>query len=273
MGGEGLIMKRIAIALLAGVTAIAGLGYSASAADLAVKALPPAPVLPSWTGFYIGVHAGAAWQSAQQWAFFDPNAPGDGVLSPLNLSGSPSLGAVGGIQGGYNWQFAPAWVVGVEGDISWASLGDHRSSVLFTAAGAPVPGSSVSMSANTQWLSSVRGKFGFTGWWNTMFYATGGVAWANTEYSAFVTNSATGTLQSNTSFNQTKSGWVIGGGAEWMATTNILLRAEYLYYSIDNGTTGSAAVFPPNAIVPAPFQYTWNKYNVQVARIAASYKF
>jgi hypothetical protein len=33
------------------------------------------------------------------------------------LSGTPGLGAVGGIQGGYNWQFAPAWVTGIEGDI------------------------------------------------------------------------------------------------------------------------------------------------------------
>ena len=49
-GEEGLIMKRVAIALLAGVAAVAGLGYSASAADLRV-APAPAPVLPVWTGF------------------------------------------------------------------------------------------------------------------------------------------------------------------------------------------------------------------------------
>ena len=56
-------MKRFAIALLAGVAAVAGLGYSASAADLAVP--PPPPPAPSWTGFYIGVHGGAAWQSSR----------------------------------------------------------------------------------------------------------------------------------------------------------------------------------------------------------------
>ena len=51
-------MKRFAIALLAGVAALAGLGHAASAADLAIP--PPPPPLPSWTGFYIGAHAGAA---------------------------------------------------------------------------------------------------------------------------------------------------------------------------------------------------------------------
>ena len=58
-------MKRVAIALLAGVAAVAGLGYSASAADLRV-APAPAPPLPSWTGFYIGAHAGAAWQNRDE---------------------------------------------------------------------------------------------------------------------------------------------------------------------------------------------------------------
>ena len=65
-------MKRVAIALLAGVAAVAGLGYSASAADLRV-APAPAPVLPIWTGFYVGAHAGAAWQRGADWTFQDPN--------------------------------------------------------------------------------------------------------------------------------------------------------------------------------------------------------
>ena len=64
-------MKRIAIALLAGVAAVAGLGHAASAADLAIP--PPPPPLPSWTGSIIGAHAGAAWQQTPDWKFNDPN--------------------------------------------------------------------------------------------------------------------------------------------------------------------------------------------------------
>jgi outer membrane immunogenic protein len=116
-------MKRIAIALLAGVAAVAGLGHAASAADLAIP--PPPPPLPSWTGFYIGAHAGAAMQTGTpDWEFNDPN--GFFSTTDLNRSGNSALGGVGGFQAGYNWQFAPAWVVGVEADISWASLSDHR---------------------------------------------------------------------------------------------------------------------------------------------------
>jgi outer membrane immunogenic protein len=266
----GAIMKRVAIGVLAGLAAVTGFAYGASAADLAVKAAPPpAPVLPSWTGFYLGVHAGAAWQSTPNWTFTDPNL----LLATTSVSsGSAQLGAVGGIQGGYNWQFAPAWVAGIEGDISWASLSDHRTNNPLAIASIPATGNSVSMSANTQWLSSVRGKLGFVGW-NTLWYLTGGGAWANVEYSATSFVGPGGILNSVTSFNTTKSGWVVGGGAEWMATTNILLRAEYLYYGIDTAANGAASVSPPARIWPLPLNYSWARDNVQVFRIAGSYKF
>ena len=103
------------------------------------------------------------------------------------------------------------------------------------------------MSANTQWLASARAKLGFTGWWNTMFYATGGVAWANIEYAAQESNEpptfATD-FRSTSRSHTIKTGWVAGGGAEWMATTNILLRAEYLYYNINNGTRPIGILVP-----------------------------
>jgi opacity protein-like surface antigen len=85
--------------------------------------------------------------------------------------------------------------------------------------------------------------------------------------------------QANTSFNTTKSGWVVGGGAEWMATTNILLRAEYLCYSINNANvTASTPWIPATAAAGTlgfriPYSYNFANYNVQVFRIAASYKF
>jgi outer membrane immunogenic protein len=272
-GEEGLIMKRVAIALLAGVAAVAGLGYSASAADLRV-APAPAPVLPVWTGFYLGAHAGAAWQRGADWSFQDPN----GVINTatLNQAGNTAMGGIGGFQAGYNWQFAPAWVAGIEADFSWASLSDHRTAQPLVFGGALTPNTSVQMSANTQWLASARAKLGFTGWWNTMFYATGGVAWANTEYAAQEANEpptfATD-FRSVTSFNRVQTGWVAGAGAEWMATTNILLRLEYLYYNFNNGADRSAFLFPNPGAFPAAFNYNWSSYNVQVLRVAASYKF
>jgi outer membrane immunogenic protein len=264
-------MKRVAIALLAGVAAVAGLGYSASAADLGVRAAPPPPA-PIWTGFYAGVHAGAAWQSTTDWTFGDPNL----FLPNQTLGGGVgnALGAVGGLQAGYNWQFAPAWVAGIEGDFSWTSLSDQRTINPASAAGVVFPGASVSMTANADWLSTIRARLGFVGWWNTMFYATGGGAWEEVEYSAQTTLAGAPFAQnfrSNVSHTTTKSGWVAGAGAEWMATTNILLRVEYLYYGLNNGTDQTAQLQPP--ALPIPFTYNWGRENIQVFRIAGSYKF
>jgi outer membrane immunogenic protein len=279
-------MKRIAIALLTGA-AVVGLSQLASAAELPVRAAPPpppAPVVPTWTGFYIGVHGGAAWQSTPSWTFTDPT----GTLLNQSIRPTSNLGAVGGLQAGYNWQVLPVWVLGVEGDISWTSLQAQISNqpLLLASGLSACPGTattanacSTTMSQNERWLASVRGKVGFTGWWNnTMLYATGGIAWANAEYTATTSPSlAAGLNASNTSVTTTNTGWVAGGGAEWQATTNILLRAEYLYYRINGGQASSATFVPvpgaPLAAAVAPLGYSWSNYNVQVARIAVSYKF
>jgi outer membrane immunogenic protein len=105
---------------------LAGLALLASApafvADMAVAPAPAPVAYPSWTGFYIGVHAGAAWQNFSSGSINDPN----GANASGPVAGSSALGAVGGLQVGYNWQFAPVWVAGVEGDFSWTSLADQR---------------------------------------------------------------------------------------------------------------------------------------------------
>jgi outer membrane immunogenic protein len=248
-------MKRIDIALFAGIAAVVGFGHNASAADL------------SWTGFYIGVHGGAAWQSTPGWNFTDPN----GIFLGVNLGGSSALGAVAGLQVGYNWQFTSVWVVGAEGDFSWTSLSDHRTAALFLPPASPLGGSSVAMSSNPEWLSSLRAKIGYNGLWNTLFYATGGGAIRQTEYAAQAV--VTPATVSNTSFTNVKGGWVAGAGAEWMATPNILLRVEYLYYGFTNNQSASAPWFQNLAALAIPANYSWGRENIQVFRIAGSYKF
>ena len=57
-------MKKI---LLASV-ALFGFAGAASAADLPVRAAPPAPIIAAvpvftWTGFYVGVNAGYGWNA------------------------------------------------------------------------------------------------------------------------------------------------------------------------------------------------------------------
>ena len=272
-------MKRVTLcAALAGATVLI---QNASAADLAVRAAPPLAPVPAWTGLYIGVHGGGAWQSAPNWSAVDPNfRPGAIGFAPQTLSANPGLGGVGGIQAGYSYQFAPAWVVGVEGDISWASLSDNRT-VRGPNGVSPNTPVALSMSENTEWLASVRGKVGYVGWGNGLYYLTGGAAWRNTEYNANWTevNQASQYFGHNfdVASTTTKGGWVLGGGAEYQVTSNIMLRGEYLYYGFNDGFSQPVMKLGidglPRPAAPLPATFTWNSYNVQVGRVAVSYKF
>jgi outer membrane immunogenic protein len=242
---------------------------------------PPAPA-PTWTGLYIGVHGGGAWQSAPNWSAVDPNfRPGAIGFAPQTLSANPGFGRVGGIQAGYNYQFSSAWVVGLEGDISWASLGDNRTvrgPNGISGINTPI---ALSMSENTEWLASVRGKLGFVGWGKGLYFVTGGAAWRNTEYNANWTDVNPAGVNFGHNFDMasttTKGGWVLGGGAEYQVTPNILMRGEYLYYGFNGSFSQQVMKLGvdglPRAAAPLPATFTWNSYNVQVARVAVSYKF
>jgi outer membrane immunogenic protein len=100
-------MFRFARVLLAATALSVGLTAAAVAADLrpAYKAPPavtaPVPLAYNWTGFYIGGHAGAGWLDSDT-AF------------------------IGGGQIGYNWQFTPNWLIGIEGDASKATFREAR---------------------------------------------------------------------------------------------------------------------------------------------------
>ena len=95
---------------------------TAGAADIAVKAPPPPPSAPvvSWTGFYVGANAGYGWssQTDQITAIADPAAILGGVLGAATAVPLKTEGFVGGGQVGYNWQVSPAWLLGLEADLS-----------------------------------------------------------------------------------------------------------------------------------------------------------
>ena len=119
------------------------------------------------------------------------------LLSPRSSSGR---------EHGRSIPFASVWVAGVEGDISWASLQDHRS--LQPAAVLPnaIATQSLQMSASTQWLSSARARLGVVAW-NILWYATGGAAWTSVEYNATSVFTLLGTpLQNSFSATRTKTG-------------------------------------------------------------------
>src|ERR1700686_3269217 len=100
--------------LLLGTVALVALGATvpALAADLGARApyysKAPAYAAPiyNWTGFYIGGHVGGAFSSSNNF---------NGLTTGNNGNGR----FLGGLQAGADYQFAPNWGVGVEGQYSW----------------------------------------------------------------------------------------------------------------------------------------------------------
>ena len=125
----------------------------AMAADLSVAPLYKAPPAPTpaydWSGFYAGVNGGGGW--GHSW--WNTNATG------LPLSGGQAGGTAG-----YNWQLNNV-VLGVEGDIDWSGL----------SGSATTPGCPGGCSTSESWLSTVRGRVGYS-FGRVMPYVTGGLA-------------------------------------------------------------------------------------------------
>ena len=145
-----------------------GMGAPASAADMAVKARPPAPVLApiyDWTGFYIGGNGG--WgQSRNCWDFLDAG----GVAFAAGCR-ERSGGLIGG-QIGYRWQ-ASQWVFGVEAQGDWADLNNQRVSLFDPT---------FSTRTKTDGIGLFTGQIGYA--WNAaLFYVKGGAAVTSNRFS------------------------------------------------------------------------------------------
>ena len=106
-------MKKVILA----IAALTAMTASASAADLAVKAPPPAAPLYNWTGFYIfGGAGGGIWAADQSVAVTGTGVP---LTVDHRQGGSGWFGTVGL---GYDWQFNGPWVFGLLADGQFGSL-------------------------------------------------------------------------------------------------------------------------------------------------------
>ena len=189
------LLATAAFALLSGVT-------SASAADLAARPYTKAPAMVpaaiyNWTGFYIGGHVGGAFRGNS-----------NNVLSAGGNDGR----FMGGGQIGFDTQFAPNWVFGIEANYSFI---DTNSAI-----------------AN-RGLGSVTGRLGYT-WGPSLLYVKGGYAWADSRF----TNGFAG--------DGGRDGYTVGGGLEYLFSQNWSGKIEYQYY--DFGTMNAIAPGLPAAV-------------------------
>jgi outer membrane immunogenic protein len=226
-----------------------------------------APVAPSWTGFYAGLHAGWAWDSL--------SASTTSVTTDLfGLPTSHGLnrnGPVYGAQAGYNVQFNN-WVLGIEGDFSGVHAKGTSSVDVFPNVVPIVPRGTATITSEVEWIASIRGRLGLT-WGSTLVYITGGYAAASVSHAGTYDVVTPFIASSAIAAKNTQTGWVFGGGVEGMLTGNWTIRAEYLYYAFGDLSASSNiahnVTIPP---FPATLSYRWSDLDVQVLRFGFNYK-
>lgn len=220
----------------------------------------------NWTGFYVGLHAGAGWAqqdatNVQASPAFD-QAPGRGSLD--------GNGFVGGALIGYNFVLAPSVIAGVEADFSWTNLDNSATDINRFASGVAVGSGGHTWSRNTDWLASVRARLGFTITPNMLIYATGGFAWAGVDYASLNAYAGGCPNCGSVSISSTANGWVAGGGLELALNRNWLLRGEYLFYSLDGASGVSNFRSAPTV---AASSHNFGDLDIHTVRAALSYKF
>jgi outer membrane immunogenic protein len=215
------IMKKF---LLAGVSILAVGITSASAADIARRPPPPAPVYVepvfTWTGPYVGINGGYGWGSSD-------------FSGPFTSGAFDASGGLAGGTLGYNYQIGQA-VLGLEGDIdaSWMK-GSAACAGAFTC------------ETKNTWLGTARGRLGYS-FGRFMPYVTGGAAFGDIKTSINGLGSA----------DETKVGWTAGAGIEAVLGGPWTAKIEYLHVDLGRGSSvlGTDAKFETD-IVRAGINY------------------
>jgi outer membrane immunogenic protein len=260
-GGRVMRVPFTALGLLIFATPLA---TSALAADLPVKA-PPVPAVQavSWTGLYVGGHAGYAWGRSDGDLTFDPGTGPIVVFDPSHRQ-IDADGWLAGGQIGFNYQFN-SLVVGLEADASWTNLKGRGS---FNT----IPGDvNWTIENRLDWFGTVRGRAGVAVN-NFLLYGTAGVAFGQTRADQVVTNIIPCCLVTAvSSTNENHIGWAAGAGAEWMYSRNWSLKAEYLYVdlgSADYRFIGTTFIGTPHTTDSFPADLTFH-----TVRVGVNYRF
>jgi len=193
-------MKRIL--LCAAVLSLAALGGMAEAAN--------AGSTYDWTGAYVGLQGGYSWTHSQS-TYDDSTLALYFPIAPIAADGFS-----GGFEGGLNYRVSPNFVVGIEGDVSFANLTD----TIPDDAGSDAHGCCQTITSTTDFGANVRGRAGVLVNSHTLLFAAGGLTISHAKVTA---------SDGNISDEATLYGWTLGGGVEQAMSDKVSVKVEYLY--------------------------------------------
>jgi opacity protein-like surface antigen len=216
------------------------------AADLDVMQPTPMPEAspfgPRWDGLSIGVNGGVLWgpgQSASQVWYPETITPA-GIPNSFSLS---SFGGMGGAQAGFSKQWS-SFVFGASADYDFVGGSKASKSGSGTYLGV---GYNYAESQQLNSLGTIRARIGVTPIDNALIYATGGLAWGQTQVSSAL-NFNTGASYAGSHTDYTV-GWAAGAGVEYALDPQWSVNLEFLYYDLGASHVTGA----PNYIVAAGF--------------------
>lgn len=263
--------------VLAGVVAITAVARAAPVD----KATPAAATPVNWTGFYVGGDIGGLSRKGRGESDFFEQSSLPHTFQGQSISASS---AAGGVHAGFNWQFAPSWVIGIEGDWQWtrSQFSGCRQTFIdpFGCVVGPFTGL-ISVGDDIHSFGTARGRLGIA-FDRMLVYGTGGVAFTDVRTSMSVDCSDLGCSSgipgtAAAEFSQHKTGWVAGGGLEWMFMPNWAVRAEYLHADFGN-LTHTLFMAPINcanfALIIGTCGVSWSReMQFDTVRLGLSYKF
>lgn len=173
----------------------------------------------SWTGGYLGFETG--YQNARFKERFD------GQYHMRHKSD----GLLGGIYGGYNFEFWNNMILGVDANLTYNGARQNYAYSVFLN---PNTTRDINHESKLEWSAALRARLGFAmdRW---MPYIAGGVATARIKNSIYDAN------YNYQSDRNNMTGWTAGAGVDYALASNTTLRLEYRHtdygrktFAIDN---------------------------------------
>jgi outer membrane immunogenic protein len=223
---------------------------SALAADLPIDRSVYVEVAPvvglfNWTGFYAGANLGYGRSPGS----VDISSNGPFLSVPETLTG-----AIGGVQGGANWQTGNA-VFGLEADLQGSGQSTSNAIAYPLRATAVTP--AVTAISNTDKVTSFgtfRARVGIASN-HALSYLTAGVGYVSFSSNLNLTGLGSG------SFSGAELAGVVGAGMEFAMFGNWSVKAEYLYLQTRNI---SSSPFPATPAVVVNTRIRDNIFRVGV---------
>lgn len=224
----------------------------------------------SWTGPYIGVHAGYGAANARsdailtdQWAF-EAQALQDRAAANFSRKVKPD-GLLFGAQIGYNQQIGSSFLLGAE--LEYSNL-DAKDRVEQISTGAPTYTSIHRFDAKHSF--NLKAKAGFTTG-RTLIYGTAGWNWTRAAVGTELVS--TGGYSKAGGIKKSFDGLVVGGGLEHKLSNNVSARLEYAFSDLGKERFSTAYRTGSTFTSPVYSEQLTEKFKIHAVKLGVNYNF